>query len=123
MEPFTNNPLDYFSIRDRVPAMSLSRALRKGDILELKVLAIENPGSFYVKMLGPKELLVEGQFCKSLSGYGAKLSSFYDRFQGEKVLAIKESCLERGEKLLKLCFNTFIFIQTLGGQFENTRCF
>ena len=58
MEPFTNNPLDYFCIRDRVPAINFSRTLRKGDILELKVLAIENPGSFYVKMLGPK---VEGQ--------------------------------------------------------------
>ena len=58
MEPFTNNPLDYFCITDRVPAINFSRTLRKGDILELKVLAIENPGSFYVKMLGPK---VEGQ--------------------------------------------------------------
>ena len=58
MEPFTNNPLDYFCVRDCVPAINLSRTLRKGDILELKVLAIENPGSFYVKMLGPK---VEGQ--------------------------------------------------------------
>ena len=101
MEPFTNNPLDYFCIRDRVPAMNLSRTLRKGDILELKVLAVENPGSFYVKMLGPKELLVDGQFCKSLSGFGSKLSRFYDRFQGEKVLAIKEFSLERGETHLK----------------------
>ena len=58
MEPFTNNPLDYFCVRDCVPAINFSRTLRKGDILELKVLAIENPGSFYVKMLGPK---VEGQ--------------------------------------------------------------
>ena len=58
MEPFTNNPLDYFCVRDCVPAINLSRTLRKGDILELKVLTIENPGSFYVKMLGPK---VEGQ--------------------------------------------------------------
>ena len=46
MEPFTNNPLDYFGHRDCVPAINLSRTLRKGDILELKVLAIENPESF-----------------------------------------------------------------------------
>ena len=52
-------------------------------------------------MLGPKKLLVEGQHCKSLSGFGAKLSSFYDRFQDEQVLAIKEFSLERGELLLK----------------------
>jgi hypothetical protein len=101
MEPFTNNPLDYFCIMDRVPAINLSRTLRKGDILELKVLAIENPGSFYVKILGPKELLIKGQSCKSLSGFGATLSSFYNRFQDEEVLAIKEFSLERGETLLK----------------------
>ena len=81
MEPFTNNPLDYFCVGDRVPAINLSRTLRKGDILELKVLAIENPGSFYVKMLGLKDLLVEGQYCKSLSGFGKKFSRFNDRFQ------------------------------------------
>ena len=96
MEPFTNNPLDYFGHRDFVPAINLSRAFRKGDILELKVLAIENPGSFYVKMLGPKELHVDGQYCKSLSRFGAKLSSFYNQFQYEEVLAIKEFSLERG---------------------------
>merc|ERR550534_177771 len=96
MEPFTNNPLDYFCARDCVPAINLSRTLRKGDILELKVLAIENPGSFYVKMLGPKELLVEGEYCKSLSGFGKKLTTFYDRFKDEEVLSIKEFSLERG---------------------------
>ena len=97
---------DLCCIRDRIPAISFSRTLRKGDILELKVLAIENPGSFYVKMLGPKELLVEGQYCKSLSGFGAKLSSFYDRFQDEEVLAIKEFSLERGETLGYLLFSS-----------------
>ena len=45
-EPFTNNPLDYFGHKDCIPAINLSRTLRKGDILELKVLAIENPESF-----------------------------------------------------------------------------
>jgi hypothetical protein len=46
IEPFTNNPLDYFGLKDCIPAINLSRTLRKGDILELKVLAIENPESF-----------------------------------------------------------------------------
>ena len=39
MEPFTNNPVDYYGIKDRdqIPTMNLSRNLRKGDILDLQV--------------------------------------------------------------------------------------
>ena len=97
MEPFANNPLDHYCISDLVPAINLSQTLRRGDILELKVLDIENPGSFYFKMLGPKALLVEGQYCKSLSGFGEKLSRFYNRFKDEEVLSITEFSLERGK--------------------------
>merc|ERR550534_844902 len=64
MEPFTNNPLDYFCARDCVPAINLSRTLRKGDILELKVLAIENPGSFYVKMLDRRSYLLKDNIAR-----------------------------------------------------------
>ena len=84
----------------------------KGDILELKRLAIENPGSFYVKMLGLKDLLVEGQYCKSLSGFGEKLSRFYNRFKDEEVLSIKEFSLERGKTLWYLFSNYISYKDT-----------
>ena len=41
---FSEDPNDYFYFGKQVPPMTLSRSLRKGDILEVKVLSITNPG-------------------------------------------------------------------------------
>ena len=41
---FSEDPNDYFYFGEQVPPMTLSRSLRKGDILEVKVLSITNPG-------------------------------------------------------------------------------
>ena len=41
---FSEDPNDYFYFGEQVPPMTLSRSLRKGDILEVAVLSITNPG-------------------------------------------------------------------------------
>ena len=57
--PFTTDPLAYFALGDTnmVPSIRLSRALRKGDILEVFVMDISNPGSFFIRIMGPKNFL------------------------------------------------------------------
>ena len=93
----SDNPWEYFQIGDsRIPFISLRRPLNKGDILEVKVLSILDPGSFYIRIVGPKEILLPcNQNSKLLTKFTAKISSFYDRFQDEDVLEVEED-LEKG---------------------------
>ena len=94
--PLTNNPWDYLQIGDSIPSISLRRPLNKGDILEVKVLSIMDPGSFYIRIVGPKEMLFPcNQNSKLLTKFTAKISSFYDRFQDEDVLEVEKD-LEKG---------------------------
>ena len=45
---FSEDPNDYFYFGEQVPPMTLSRSLRKGDILEVAVLSITNPGKHFL---------------------------------------------------------------------------
>ena len=51
---FSEDQSDYFRFGEQVPPMTLSRSLRKGDILEVAVLSITNPGKHFFMYLGPK---------------------------------------------------------------------
>ena len=51
---FSEDPNDYFYFGEQVPPMTLSRSLRKGDILEVAVLSITNPGKKCLCTLDPK---------------------------------------------------------------------
>ena len=97
--PFTNNPWDYFALGDMVPSINLSRALRKGDILEVFVLDITTPGCFYIRILGPKKFLLLDDShqlnSRHLSQFTAQLTSFYEKFDKEDLLQVDEE-LERG---------------------------
>ena len=50
---FSEDPNDYFYFGEQVPPMTLSRSLRKGDILEVAILSITNPGKFFLFTLDP----------------------------------------------------------------------
>ena len=100
--PFSNNASDYFSVGDEIPCLSLSRALRKGDILEIKVLSIVDPGSFFIKIAGP-ELLLLSESAKHLSRFTGQMTMFYEKFQREKFLELDQE-LVRGKPFYLLCF-------------------
>ena len=91
--PFTDDPNDYFGKEDKVSSLSTTRNLRKGDILEVTVLWVDTPASFYVRIHSPKRLLVEN----CLSKFTARLTTFYTRFaEHEKVLKIDAHDLSIG---------------------------
>ena len=50
---FSEDPNEYFYFGEQVPPMTLSRSLRKGDILEVAVLSITNPGKKCLCSLDP----------------------------------------------------------------------
>ena len=92
--PFTDDPNDYFGIEDKVSSLSTTRNLQKGDILEVTVLWVDTPGSFYVRIHSPTRLLVGTQ---TLSKFTARLTTFYTRFaEHEKVLKIDAHDLSIG---------------------------
>ena len=57
---FSEDPNDYFYFGEQVPPMTLSRSLRKGDILEVAVLSITNPGKKCLCTLDPKNNYLQG---------------------------------------------------------------
>merc|ERR1711970_1290031 len=82
-----------------IPSIRLSRALRKGDILEIFVMDISNPGCFFIRIMGPKNFLLSSDShhpnARHLSKFTAELSTFYEKFDKEEVLQFDEE-LERG---------------------------
>ena len=98
LPPFSNNPNDYFKLGDRIPCLSLSRALRKGDILEIKVLSIVDPGSFYIRIIGPKGIMLptDCEHGNHLSRFTGQVTMFYEKFQNEEFLKMNKQ-LERGK--------------------------
>ena len=57
MDDLNNN-----SVNKTEAPLPFEVSFEEGTPVELKVLAIENHGSFYVKILGPKESLIHGRF-------------------------------------------------------------
>ena len=86
--PFTDDPKDYFGLEDKVPYLSTTRNLRKGDILEVTVLSVDNPGSFYVRIHSPKRLLAEEDLTNSLSKFTERLTNFCKRLEDDNALKI-----------------------------------
>ena len=66
-------------------------------ILELTVLSVDNPGSFYVRIHSPKRLLVDnGDLTNSLSKFTERLTNFCKRFEDDKALKIGDHDLSLG---------------------------
>ena len=86
---FSEDERDYFGFGDTVPPLNLRRSLYKGDILEITILSIANPGYFHIRILGPDHLL-ENQ-CRSLSRLTETMSSFYEQFKTKDVVKIDDT--------------------------------
>ena len=97
---FSEDERDYFSFGDKVEPMSLRRSLRKGDILEITVLSIANPGYFHIRILGPDHLL-DNQW-RSLSQLTERMSAFYEQCKSKDVLKIDDTGFLEGMYVKKL---------------------
>ena len=71
------------------------RPLYKGDILEVQILSVVNPGSFHVKILGPDHILDTQN--RGLSRLTEKMTAFYEAFKMEDVVQINEVAFLEGK--------------------------
>ena len=85
---FSDDPEDYFCFGEQVPPMNLKRSLRKGDILEVTILSITNPGSFHVKIIGPEHIFDSQS--QDLNRLTEKMTAFYEKFKFESVVKIED---------------------------------
>ena len=84
---FSDDKSDYLSRYDTVPSLNLSRPIRRGDFLEIKIVSIQNPQSFQVRILGPKDLTENNVFTK-MSVFTQRISNFYYAYKGQKILQV-----------------------------------
>ena len=82
---------EFCDLGDQVPSFSLNRSLRKGDILEMQIMSVDNPDMFHIRIVGPKDLMNQS-FQKNLSRFTERLTNFYEKFKNEDVAKIDESC-------------------------------
>ena len=72
--------------------------MHKGDILEIQILSVINPGSFQIKILGPEHILEPHN--RSLSRLTEKMTAFYEVFKNEDVLQINEIAYLEGNDFI-----------------------
>ena len=84
---FSDDKSDYLSRYDTVPSLNLSRSIRRGDFLEIKIVSIQDPHSFQVRILGPKDLTESNVFTK-MSVFTQRISNFYYAYKSQKVLQV-----------------------------------
>ena len=52
-----------------------------GDIMEIKVMSIVNPGLIFIKIVGPEQIcLSESEDAKHLSKFIEQMTMFYEKF-------------------------------------------
>ena len=72
------------------------RPLYKGDILEIQLLYVAHPGSFFVKILGPDHILDN----RGLNRLTEKITAFYEAFKNEDVVQIYDIAFLKGTNFL-----------------------
>ena len=85
--------------------MNFRRPLHKGDILEVMVLSVTNPGSFHVKILGPDHILDTQN--RSLNRLTEKMTAFYEAFKQEDVVHIDELEFLEGKDFVAYMYQLF----------------
>merc|ERR1719219_641128 len=78
---------DFFQIGDQIPSVKLTRPLRKGDILDVKILSVESPKCFWIKILGPEEFVDY----ESMKGITERMTTFYEKNKREVFLDVEGS--------------------------------
>ena len=84
---FSGDKNDYVSRYDTVPSLSLSRPLYKGDVIEIKIVSINDPHLFQVRVLGPDNLIGTDVFTK-ISVLTRRISNFYLAYKDQRVLQV-----------------------------------
>ena len=82
---FSEDKDDYLTKHDNLPPIELSRAIRKGEILRVKIISIQDPYSFQLRILDPPDL-AERQ--RKMSSFTQRMTHFYLAYKGQKVLQV-----------------------------------
>ena len=82
---FSNEKEDYLRKHDDLPPIELPRAIRKGEILEVKIISIQNPDSFQLRILDPPDI-AERQ--RKMSHFTQRMTNFYLAYQSQSVVQV-----------------------------------
>ena len=89
VDAYSNDSNDYFENGEHVPFVNLSRLLRKGDVLEVKILSVSRPDQFCFRLMPDSDdLITYDQVLPSMTSFTQRMTYFYEKHMDEEMVKI-----------------------------------
>ena len=82
---FSDDKNDYLRRHDDLPPIELPRMIREGEILEVKIISIQNPDSFQIRILDPPDI---SERQRKMSHFTQRMTNFYLAYKSQVVLQV-----------------------------------